>query len=542
MEMNSREQITEYGFLLAEMDQLQSMVVGKPKEHEPQMAGQGGQRGGRKRRLAKRAASPEIDPCPPGQTGGSYRPLSDLEIGRIFEVSLDLLETLGLGDVPQRLRDDLLAAGARSSGEGRILFPRTLVQAALDHAAKRFMLHGRDEDRSFEIGGSAVYFGTGGAAVQTLDIDTGLYRPSTLQDLHDFTRLQDSLNNVSWFTRCCIATDVADAFDLDVNTAYALLKNTTKPVATAFTLAAHVSPVVQMLDIAAGGPGKFAERPFLKAHISPVISPLRYGEDAVDVVYKCIEHNIPMSCITAAQAGATAPATLAGFLAQSLAETLASLVMVHAIKPGFPMVFSNWPLVIDLRTGAFSGGSGETAILNAASAQISNWLELPSGVACSMTDAKAVDAQYGMEKAITSVAAALAGGNLIYESSGMTASLLGASFEAFVLDDEMHSHTYRMLRGIEVTDQNLAYDAIREAVLGDGHFLGGQNTLAAMERDYFYPALADRDEPRTWAEKGAPDAWSLARRRAQEILEIHMPQYLTHEQDQEIRAKFNILL
>ena len=92
-------------------------------------------------------------------------------------------------------------------------------------------------------------------------------------------------------------------------------------------------------------------------------------------------------------------------------------------------------------------------MLNAASAQLSNWLGLPSGVACSMTDAKAIDAQYGMEKGITSMASALAGGNLIYESSGMTASLLGASFEAFVLDDEMHSNTYRALRGVEVTEE-----------------------------------------------------------------------------------------
>lgn len=272
-----------------------------------------------------------------------------------------------------------------------------------------------------------------------------------------------------------------------------------------------------MLDIAAGGAGEFAKRPFLKAHISPIISPLRFGEDAVDVVYECIKHNIPMSCITAAQAGATAPATLAGFLAQSSAETLASLVMVHAIQPGFPMIFSNWPLVIDLRTGAFSGGSGETAVLNAASAQLSNWLGLPSGVACSMTDAKAIDAQYGMEKGLTSLAAALAGGNLIYESSGMTASLLGVSFEAFVLDDEMHSHTYRALRGIEVSPDNLGFDAIIEAVLGDGHFLGGQHTFAAMERDYFYPTLADREQPRTWAENGSLDAWAMARIRARDF-------------------------
>ncbi|WP_264212541.1 trimethylamine methyltransferase family protein [Leisingera thetidis] len=505
------------------------------------MAEQRVKRGGRRERLAQRAAKPAIDPCPPGQIGGAYKPLTQAELERIYTTALDLLAKLGMGEVPPRLRADLLAAGATDNGAGRVLFPPVMVEQAIDQAAKTFVLHGRDERRSITVGGNAVHFGTGGAAVQTLDMESGLYRPSTLADLHDFTRLQDTLANISWFTRCCVATDVPDNFDLDVNTVYALLKNTTKPVATSFTLAEHVAPIVDMLDIAAGGAGAFSRRPFLKAHISPVISPMRYGEDAVDVVYECIRHNIPMSCITAAQAGATAPATLAGFLAQSLAETLASLVMVHAIQPGFPMVFSNWPLVIDLRTGAFSGGSGETAVLNAASAQLSNWLGLPSGVACSMTDAKAIDAQYGMEKGLTSLAAALAGGNLIYESSGMTASLLGASFEGFVLDDEMHSHTYRALRGIEVSDENLGFEAICDAVLGEGHFLGGQHTFAAMERDYFYPALADRDAPRTWAEKGAPDAWAKARVRAGEILRGHQPEYLSQEQDREIRARFKIL-
>lgn len=498
-------------------------------------------RSGRRARHAQRAAPPKVNPAPPGQIGGAYKPLTEAEIAAIFETALRLLADLGMGEVPDRLMADLVAAGAVDNGAGRVLLPQALVKAAISSAAKEFTLHGRDPDRSIHVGGNRVHFGTGGAAVQTLDLDTGIYRPATLADLHDFTRLQDTLDNVSWFTRCCIATDVPDIFDLDVNTAFALLKNTTKPTATAFTVAEHVAPIVEMFDIAAGGPGAYAKAPFVKAHISPVISPMRFGEDAVDVVYACIDHGVPMSCITAAQAGATAPATLAGFLAQSLAETLASLVMVHAIRPGFPMVFSNWPLVIDLRTGAFSGGSGETALLNAASAQISNWLGLPSGVAASMTDAKAIDAQYGMEKGITSFAAAVAGGNLIYESSGMTASLLGASFEGFILDNEMHAHTYRALRGVEVTEENLGFDAICEAVLGEGHFLGGAHTLAAMERDYFYPTLADRDEPRSWAQNGAPDAWAVANARAREVLATHHPQYLTPEQEAAIRKRFNIL-
>jgi len=363
--------------------------------------------------------------------------------------------------------------------------------------------------------------------------------------------LQDTLTNISWFTRCCVATDVEDVYELDVNTVFALLKGTTKPVATSFTLAEHIEPIMRMVDIALGGAGDVAElkneslfqtTPFLKVHISPVISPMRYGEDAVDVTLACIEYGLPISCITAAQSGATAPATLAGFLATSLAETLASLVMVNVVKPGYPMVFSNWPLVIDLRTGSFAGGGGEISVLNAASAQLSNWLGLPSGVASSMTDAKAIDAQYGMEKGISSMAAGLAGGNLIYESSGMTASLLGASFEGFVLDDEMHSHIYRALRGIEVTEELLGFESICESVLGEGHFLGGAQTLDAMQRDYYYPKIADRDAPVTWAENGRPDAWQRAKQHAEKVLAEHHPEYIASDAEKRIRDEFPILL
>ena len=498
-------------------------------------------RGGRKSRLAQHAAPPAVNPAPPGPRGGLYRPLTDVDAQKIYQMALRLLSELGMGTVPDRLAEDLCKAGAVRGDDGRVYIPSALVEDCIARAAKRFPLHGRDPARSIEVGGDAVYFGTGGAAVNTLDLETGLYRPSTLADLHDFTRLQDTLDNVAWFTRCCIATDIADTRDLDINTAYALLKNTNKPVATAFTLAEHVDPIVAMFDIAAGGEGEFSKRPFVKAHISPVISPMRFGEDAIDVIYKCVEHNVPMSCITAAQAGATAPATLAGFLAQSLAETLASLVVVNVLSPGFPMVFSNWPFVIDLRSGAFAGGGGETALLNAASAQLSNWLGLPSGVASSMTDAKAIDAQYGVEKGMTSLAAALAGGNLIYESSGMTAALLGVSFEAFILDNEMHAMTYRALRGVEVSDDNLDFAAIRDAVLGEGHFLGASQTYDAMERDYYYPKLADREQPSVWAETGAGDAWGRARAQARLILEEHHPTYLSRAQDEAMRAAFRIL-
>ncbi|MEL6236509.1 MAG: trimethylamine methyltransferase family protein [Pseudomonadota bacterium] len=506
-------------------------------ESRPQRRG-----GGRAARVAARQSAPTQNPAAPGQRGGRYAPLSDAELYAIYQTALRLLSELGLGEAPPVLVEAALARGARQSDEGRLCFPRDLVEDVIAGACTQFTLHGRDPRHSIELGGDRVYFGTGGAAVQTLDLETGRYRPSTLRDLLDFTRLADSLPNISWFTRCCIATDVPDPFDLDINTAYALLRGTTKPVGTSFSSGAAVAPVIEMFDTVMGGAGRFRAQPCLKAHISPIVSPLRFGVDAVEVTLACVAQGVPINAIIAAQAGATAPATLAGFLAQSLAETLAGLVMINIFAPGHPAIFSNWPFVIDLRTGAFAGSGGESAVMNAASAQISNWLGLPSGVAASMADAKAVDAQMGAEKALAAVTAGLAGANMVYESVGMMASLLGASFEAFVLDDEMLSHVQRTIRGVEVDEATLGYDAIAAAVRGDGHFLGSDQTLAAMERDYFYPVLADRDPPVTWAEKGAPDIRARARETARAILAAPVPDHIGAAADASIRARWDIRL
>ncbi len=495
----------------------------------------------RSKKHAERAKPPKVNPCPPGQSGGQYRPLSDKQVTQIYHESLRILENIGLDDVPDVLRRQALAHGASLNDKGRLCYPVAMVEKCINSACKEFTFYGRDPKHDIRVGGDRVYFGTGGAAVQTLDRKSEEYRPSTLQDLYDFTRLVDQLPNVSWFTRCCVATDVEDIYELDVNTAYALIRGTTKPVATSFTFARNVDPIVDMFDMALGGVGKFAERPFCKAHISPIISPLKYGEDAVMVALACMKRGVPISNIVATMSGATAPGPLAGVLSISLAETLAALVMTNIFEPGYPMIFSNWPFVIDLRTGAFRGGSGEMALLNAASAQLSNSLGLPSGCASSMTDAKLPDAQMGMEKGLTSLACGLAGGNMIYESSGMMASLLGASFEAFVMDDEMLSLVHRVIRGIEINKQSLEYDSIESVVSDEGHFIGQPETMLSMERDYYYPKIADREEPAVWQDQGALDHLSRAKNKVDELLEHH-PNYLDDATDKLIRQKYPILL
>lgn len=501
-----------------------------------------GEQSSREAMHAQRARPPAVDPCPPGPVGGLYRPLGEEQIRAIYDTALQILADIGMGQAPAVLTERALASGAEISDRGRLCFPRAMVEDIIAGACRSFTLHGRDPKHDIQVGGDRVYYGTGGAAVQTLDLDSGDYRPSTLGDLYDFTRLADALKNIAWFTRCCVATDLPDNFDLDINTAYALVRGTVKPVGTSFFIADHVDPVVALFDRVLGGEGRFRQRPFCKAHISPVISPLRYGEDAVHVALAAMRHRMPLNNIVAAQSGATAPAAPAGMLASTLAETLSALVMVNVFERGYPMIFSNWPFVIDLRTGSFAGSGGESSLLNAASVQLANWLGLPSGAACSMADAKAVDAQMGLEKALSATAVGLAGGNMLYESSGMMASLLGASFEAFVVDDEMLSLVYRLLRGIEVSEETLGLEAVREAVFGEGHFLGGADTMAAMERDYYYPALLDRQDPASWMAEGKSTLRRKANERVRRILADHQPDYVDPAADADLRRHFNILL
>ena len=124
----------------------------------------------------------------------------------------------------------------------------------------------------------------------------------------------------------------------------------------------------------------------------------------------------------------------------------------------------------------------------------------------------------------------------------MMASLLGASFEAFVLDNEMLSHVHRAIRGVEVNEETLGFEAIRSAVMDTGHFLGGDHTMGAMLRDYYYPTLANRDNPASWADAGAPDAWETAKQHAKTILASHHPDYIPLDADQWIRDNFTIHL
>jgi trimethylamine--corrinoid protein Co-methyltransferase len=502
------------------------------------------QRRGRSARRSERQA-PRPDAAGavrPGLPGGRYLPLSQREVERTHGAVLHLLEKLGLSQAPRSMIDLVTARGGRLSEDGRLSFPPALVEEMIARARRDLVLHGRRPGLELEVHGARVHTGTGGGAPTIMDLETGVYRPSTATDLYDAARLVDRLDHIHLFSRPLVCTDAPDPLSLDVNTAYACLAGTAKHVCMSISAPENVAAVAALCHELAGGERAFRAAPLLTVMATHVVPPLRFATEACEVVEQAVRHGLPVQLISAGQMGATSPVTLAGSLVQAVAESLAGMVFAWLVDPEAAIIFAPKPLVSDLRTGAMCGGGGEQAVLMAAAAQMGRHYDLPTSSIAGYSDSKVHDAQAGYEKNLSVTLAAHAGCNIITHASGTLASMLGCSLESFVIDNDMLGGILRSLRGVEVDDDTVATQVIEDVVRGEGHYLGHPQTLARMESDYVYPQIADRQPPDAWLEAGGEDMLQRGRAQARQILAEHHPSYLPRALDDDLRARFDILV
>ncbi|MCB1450397.1 MAG: trimethylamine methyltransferase family protein [Nitratireductor sp.] len=501
--------------------------------------------GGRAGRVAVRSAplAENLRPVRPGLQGGQYKPLSDADVLRIHHAALDALEQIGFADAPPSGVEILTKAGAILGEDGRIRIPRGLVEDMLAVAARDITLHARDPKHDIHVSGKKVYFGTAGAAVYVVDVEKNEYRESTVQDLFDAARIVEEMDNIHFYQRPMVCRDIADNFEMDMNTIYACCAGTSKHVGTSFTQPEFMQGAFDLIHLIAGGEEKWRARPFISNSNCFVVPPMKFATEACKVMEACIEGGMPVLLLSAGQAGATAPAPIATAIVQAVAECLAGVVYVNAMKPGHPAIFGTWPFVSDLRSGAMSGGSGEQALLTAGCAQMHHFYNLPGGAAAGIADAKMPDMQAGWEQAISNVMAGLSGLNLVYEAVGMHASLLGFCLESLVLGDDMLGQVQRCIRGIDVTEDALSLETMKQVCLGGpGHYLGHGQTLSLMQTEYIYPRIADRTSPKEWAEVGKPNLVKAATAHKNKILGAPRKQIIDPAFDKEIRAKFKIHL
>jgi trimethylamine--corrinoid protein Co-methyltransferase len=355
-----------------------------------------------------------------------------------------------------------------------------------------------------------------GTPVNVLDLETGARRPATRQDVRNLVRLQDALSNVEIVRPTVTATDQGECSDL-VEIAEAL-RGSGKPVVHRTLAAERVDPAVEMLAAVAGGEDALRARPSFATLYCP-ISPGYFTPENVRCLLRWAEHGVPITLLSMAMGGASAPATLLGELVVINADILAWIVALQILYPGVPLLYGSVSAVLDMRTGLLPLGAPERGMINAGAAVMGRHYGIPSMCGGLSSDAKALDAQAGFEKAVTAVPLLLEGADIIY-GVGATDAGSSISYTQMVLDDEFIAGLRRMMQGISVHDLDEEV-ALIKARTPRGNFLGTKHTRRTF-REHWLPGILSRDAYETWQAKGETIE-DICRRKAQDLLANHQP-------------------
>jgi trimethylamine--corrinoid protein Co-methyltransferase len=471
-----------------------------------------------------------------GWVGGQYKPLTDREVERIHQASLAVLERTGVQvDQPQAL--ELFEQAGADVQDNRVRLPRALVEDAIDSAPSRVVLAGRDPEHDLILEDARVHIGTGGAALQVLDLETGEIRKAVLRDVADMARIVDVLDNIHFYLIPIYPTDLAED-QVEISKYYASLANTTKHVQAGVYTLTGIRDVVAMCERIAGGAEPLRQRPLVSFITSWMVSPLKFATDVTTLLMEVCRQGMPVVLSAAPMAGSTSPVTLAGTLVQLNAEQLSGLTLTQLVRPGTPVIMGPIPATADMRSGKYLGGSVELGVSNAAITQLAHRYRVPIYNSAGMTDAKLPDIQAGMEKAQSAIQVALAGANFIHHAAGMLEDMSTIAYEQFVIDNEMLGMAMRAVRGIDVDDDRLALDAIDRVGPG-GHYLADEHTMRYMRTEHYYPsAVFDRRGREDWDAGGSTDAWQRARELARSYLVKHQPEPLDPHVDGWIKEHF----
>jgi len=453
-----------------------------------------------------------------GLVGGKYKLLSDKDVKKIHNASLRTLEKTGIEVNTKRGLRIFKEKGAKVDfDKKRVKIPRSMVEDALNKAPSKVILCGREEKHDLILEDKRVYMGTGGTALNVLDLERGEKRPSTLEDVGKIARLVDALENVHFYLLPVYPNDLPKE-KVDVNRFYAGLNNTTKHIMGGPYTKEGTLEVIKIAEEIAGGEKALRERPII-SFITCIMSPLKidntYGEILIDVAQK----GIPVAIPTEPQCGTTTPVTLAANLVLYGAETLAGVTLSQLVNPGTSVLCGYVGTIADVRTMGYASGAVEMGLLNAASAQLAQYWHLPFYATGGMSDSKIPDIQSGYERALNLLPVALAGANYIHDAAGLLEFALTVGYEQYVIDNEIIGMVMRALKGIEVSEDTLALDII----------------------DKVGPKVSDRSKREKWFSEGGKDARERAKEMAKDILAKHKPLPIPLEVRERIERREDIV-
>ncbi len=408
----------------------------------------------------------------------------------VHEATLSVLERTGIALDHPEAEELLLAGGASKEGDGRVLIPRAMVQAALEQTPRSFSLHDRHGAAALELEAGATWFGTGSDALYQRDLETGQARDSQLSDVRDNVRLADALGFD--FVMSMALPRELPAARLYPAVFAEMACNTARPLVVTAVTVEDIRQIHVLGSLLAGGVERLRRRPFFLTYLEP-LSPLIFDRNAVDKLLYCAEQGIPFVFAAGANCGTGAPIRPEGAVVQGGAESLAGLVVAQLKAPGARFVYGSNSTSADMRSALVCYGASEWTRTVAMYADMGRFYDLPCWGTAGSTDARQVDAQAAWE-AYRGILMALQCGSTLVHDMGYMA--FGELYDQrmLVLTMEMVKEARHLMTPADLSEEALSGGVIDDICRGAALYLGHQDTARSFRKALFISTLINREK------------------------------------------------
>ena len=467
-------------------------------------------------------------------TMNRLRVLDDTQMDRLHETTVEILETVGVVLESDHALEIFGQNGAKIE-DGRVYIPRKMLEEAIEAAPSNFTLHGRNPEKSILVGidQTRPHIEPSHGPVFAHDMEKGR-RAGTMEDLINFYKLAQAsdicdISGAIPVEPSEVATE--DRWDAIYE---AMIRHTDKPMRFVVGERDEVIRSFDMVDAVMGEPGWMKKNTAVMVSINP-LSPLAYDRVPLETMITYAEYGQAVTVLCCALAGISAPITLAGAAAMINAEMLAGLTLLQLVNPGTPYIHAPASAMPNLQTGQYITGSPQSNMINIAVLQTAiERYKLPTRTMAGLTDAKTCDTQAGYETMQNIMLCLMGGANIINETLGVLDSIMTNSFEKFVMDEEMISRIFTMMKGVDGEAADFMLDTV-QAVGPRGTYLTHPTTFQNF-KSAWRPTVSCWDDYAKWEKTGEQDAVTRANAVYKERLAACPDTILTDAQEAALAA------
>jgi trimethylamine---corrinoid protein Co-methyltransferase len=429
------------------------------------------------------AQAPQARPILTTQARLALRVLSDDDVARVHAAAL---ESLG-------------AEGAAA-------------EAAAEAAPSAFVLAGRVPEHDVALGAGHVWLAAGAATAGEAGVPDRVRRlaggdsvPATAADLDDAIKLADALPEVAVLAGPPLRAAGVSGIE---SLARCLAGTTRHVIAGLLTSAADAETVVELAVAIAGSADEARRRPPLS---------LCGGASALDAALVFARAGLPVGLVLAPAATAETVTSVVTDLGPALirhhAGVLAGCAAVQAAAPGAPFFY-----VADPVAAGLPPAGPAASLFQLAAAQLAARAGLPLVAGGLRTTSHEPDWQACQQDAFVSMTTTASGAD-VTGGAGLLGAAAAFSPQQLVMDTEIFSWNAFIAAGIQVDDETIALDAIKQVGIG-GNYLGQRHTRKHM-KEVWRPRLIDRTMWDAWIASGREGAYEKATVLAEQLLAEH---------------------